>query len=510
VLPRAISGRSFAIALAAFGYLSSPRAHAAPVGAVPAQPADDQAEEDSADSGEDISTSDAHRVLRLQRIEIVGTEQVGSYRVRAWVESEGIEVPGEIFWPEDERIERARDRVRNTGFFRRVNFRVEPVEGSLDEVVLRIELEERPTLNVDQLYLGSSRLTPFRGGFSVAERNFLGRGVQLGGAMLWATRPTIERARRQQAYRVFAEAPRLGKAKLGVLASAWFLSASEPYRVAGAENDPDPDLFRTVDYQRFGGMFGLTFPVLPELVLGVDYRFERVDARLPESPVRITTDSEMVDVDLFLRDDLHRLTTAHFGLVWDGRDEAFLVGKGGRFGLDLQLSSPALGSQYEYIKLVAAGAYSLRLPWRHWLTPKVSGGQIAGRAPRFELFYSGDLSDWTPGREQGLRYSTRNPIDVFGTGIDDRTFGIIFGRFDLEYVWPLFRRTRTRRIYGGDLVFSTGVFTLVEDRATRDMRRAMGQSVAPAGFNADLGVRLDTSIGTLNITVGNVLRRTPL
>jgi outer membrane protein insertion porin family len=34
--------------------------------------------------------------------------------------------------------------------------------------------------------------------------------------------------------------------------------------------------------------------------------------------------------------------------------------------------------------------------------------------------------------------------------------------------------------------------------------------VAPVGFNADFGLRLDTAVGTVSITVGNVLRRTPL
>src|SRR5690606_23269201 len=202
------------------------------------------------------------------------------------------------------------------------------------------------------------------------------------------------------------------------------------------------------DYSRAGGVLGLTFPILPDLTLGVDYRFERVDGRVPSQPMLLPEDSAR-EVDLHLRSGVHRLTTAHFGLLWDERQEEILAGKGGRIALDLQLSSPALGSQYEYVKLVAAGAYSFRLPWRHWVTPKVSGGQIAGRAPRFELFYAGDLSDWTLGREQGVQYSTRNPIDVFGTGIDTRTYGVIFGKFDLEYVWPLFRRARTRAFYGG-------------------------------------------------------------
>jgi hypothetical protein len=140
----------------------------------------------------------------------------------------------------------------------------------------------------------------------------------------------------------------------------------------------------------------------------------------------------------------------------------------------------------------------------------VTGGQISGDAPRFERFYSGDLSAWTPGREQTLRYSTRNPIDVFGTGIDTREFGNLFGQFELEYAWPLFRRTRTRVVYGGDLVISTGVFTIAGDRSERARRREADERVAPVGFNADVGLRIDTALGTIDISVANVLERTPL
>jgi hypothetical protein len=77
-------------------------------------------------------------------------------------------------------------------------------------------------------------------------------------------------------------------------------------------------------------------------------------------------------------------------------------------------------------------------------------------------------------------------------------------------VWPLFRRTRTRGVYGGDLVLSAGVFTLVENRLGRGARRDRGEVVAPVGFNADFGLRLDTAVGTVSLTVGNVMRRTPL
>jgi outer membrane protein insertion porin family len=453
---------------------------------------------------------DDARALEIARVEIVGREQVSLRQIEAILAREGLVRGAEVLWPSDPRIHRVRERLRATGYFKSVNLALEPIGDTEVQVALVIELQERSSVSIQEVYLGSSRMTPFHGGFQVVERNFLGRGVHIGGALVWGTLPHIQQSRRQQAYKVFAEIPRLGNAPLGVRAQAWVISGAEPYRVAGASNDPDPSLFRGVDVGRVGGDVGVTFPVLPTLTIGVDYRFERVDALLPATPMRVHPDGHTEAVDLHLRNGAHRLTSAHFGLVWDARDEVILAGKGARIAFDLSLSSPAIGSQYEYVKLLIAGAYSFRLPWRHWITPSVAGGQIAGRAPIFELFYAGDLSAWTPGREQGLRYSTRNPIDVFNSGIDGRTYGVLFGRGDLEYTVPLFRRARTRGVYGGDLFIGAGVFTLVGTPAERKAQRAAHQRVAPAGFNANLGVRLDTALGTFSISVGNLLRRTPL
>ena len=453
---------------------------------------------------------DVSRALSIARVEIVGREQVSGRQIRSVLRAEGLEKGSEILWPHDERVERARRRLRATGYFKRVTLRVEPTQADATHVVLIVDVQERSTIAVQRVYLGTSHMTPFRAGVDLVERNFLGRAIHLGGAFLWSTHPRIEKGRRQQAYEVSMEAPPLGAARIAPRVSGRFVAAGEPYRVSGANNDPDPVHFRSFDYDRLGGSVGLVFHLAPRLVLDVGYRFERIDALLPDAPSVVRADGGIDDVDLQLLPGRHRYTTAEFGVGYDSREQAFLVGKGGRFALDLQVSSPAVGSQYEFIKLVAGGAYSFRLPWRHWLTPSAYGGQIAGRAPIFERMYAGDLSTWTPGREVGLRTSTRNPVDVFGTGINGRSYGDIFGRFDLEYVWPLFRRTRTRRFYGGDLFFGAGAFTLLGSAEEREQQRADGQRVTPVGFNADLGVRLDTALGTFKISVGSVLRRTPL
>jgi outer membrane protein assembly factor BamA len=461
-------------------------------------------------AGSDDGESLVARALHIRSIRIVGREQVSTRQIRSVLRAEDVRVGSEILWPEDPRIEAVRDRLRATGYFKRVTVRFETIEGSDDEVILVVDLEERSSVVVSEVDLGSSRMTPFRGGLAVAERNLLGRAIHLGGAFIWGARPRIDKARRQQAYRVDVEAPRLGSAPMGAFGSGWFVSAGEPYRVEGSDDDPNPALFRSYDYDRLGGVVGLSFPLRAGLSIDAGYRFERVAAFLPDGAARARPEGTSAPVVFDLRDGPHRHTAGQFGILWDGREDVFLAGQGGRFALDVQASSVAVGSQYDYVKIVAGGAYSFRLPWRHWITPSATGGQIAGDAPVFERFYSGDLSRWTPGREQGLRYSTRNPIDVFGSGIDTREFGSLFGKFELEYAWPLFRRTRTRVVYGGDLVIAAGVFTLAGDRRERAARRDAGQRVAPVGFDADIGLRLDTAIGTFNVSVGNVLRRTPL
>ncbi len=451
------------------------------------------------------------RSVKLVALTVVGNEQFAAAQVLAVLAAEDLRVGAVLVWPDDPRVARARARLLATEDFERVTLKLRPVVGEEDSARLEIEVEERGSLAVTDLYLGTSRMTPFHGGFQVLERNFLGRAIRIGGGLVWGTLPRqIPQSRRQQAARVFIEAPRLRGTRFGIGGTLYVHSASEPYRIAGSVHDPDPKLFRTVDYGRAGGLLGTTFAVTSSLVLGVDYRIERVNAMLPTDPTYLRPDGATEAVDLDLQRGVHLLSSANFGLNYDGREEAARLGKGMRFAFELQLSSPLVGSRYEYMKLVAGGAYTFRLPWRHWITPSLVAGQIAGRAPRFERFYAGDLSEWTPGRELGLIYSTRGPIDVFGTGVDTRLFGSLFARFDLEYVWPLFTRNRVRGIKGGALFWTTGVYTFAGDAAERKRQRDAGGHAAPFGFNANFGLRLETAIGVVDLSVGNVLRRTPL
>ena len=451
------------------------------------------------------------RTVRVAAVEVKGAEQVPAARLLEVLAAEGLAGGATLLWPDDARVRRARARLIASGGFERVTLKLRPVAGDPEAVTLTLEVEERGSLVVTDLYLGTSALTPFRGGVQALERNFLGRGLQIGGGFVWGTLPrNVPRSRRQQAFRLQVAAPRIRGTRFGLAGTVYVHSASEPYRIAGPEDDPSPALFRTLDYGRIGGIVGTTFHVGERVIFGLDYRFERVSAQPPTDATYTSPIGASAPIDPELLAGVHRLTSLNLGLNYDGRDEAARFGKGIRVALDLHLSSPLVGSEYEYIKLVAGGAYTFRLPWGHWITPSALAGQIAGRAPRFERFYAGDLSAWTPGRELGLIYSTRGPVDVFGTGIDGRVLGSLFARFDLEYVWPLFTRNRVRGVRGGYLLWSAGLFTFAGDAAERALRRAAGQWAAPIGMGANFGLRLETTIGALDLTIGNVLRRTPL
>ena len=61
----------------------------------------------------------------------------------------------------------------------------------------------------------------------------------------------------------FLELPDLGHSPVGLLGSAYFISASEPYRVSGERDDPSPTRFHALDYNRLGGVLGLTIAFTP-------------------------------------------------------------------------------------------------------------------------------------------------------------------------------------------------------------------------------------------------------
>ena len=152
------------------------RAEAAPPGAQPATRSGGTPL-DEVTPGE--PEEDGTRLISLRRVEVRGLQHVSRRQVDDTLEREGLIEGSELVWPEDSRVRRTRERLRSTGFFKSVTLSLEPIEGSESAAALVVDVQERSTVSVDRVYLGSSDFTPFHGGIAVTERNFAGRGVLL-------------------------------------------------------------------------------------------------------------------------------------------------------------------------------------------------------------------------------------------------------------------------------------------------------------------------------------------
>ena len=95
------------------------------------------------------------RTVRIEKVEIRGREQVSTAQIVHVLEDEGLVEGADLIIPEDSRVDRARERLRATGYFRLVNIGFRPIAGRRDSAVLIVELEERSSIQVSDVYLGT-------------------------------------------------------------------------------------------------------------------------------------------------------------------------------------------------------------------------------------------------------------------------------------------------------------------------------------------------------------------
>src|SRR5262249_60955715 len=133
---------------------------------------------------------------------------------------------------------------------------------------------------------------------------------------------------------------------------------------------------------------------------------------------------------------------------------------------------------------------------RHVLSLHLDFGLVAGGAPLFDRSYTGDINALLPDRKLDLVVSTRPTFDLLGRNAGSVRYGDIEVQSAIEYAYQLFRGKKT--IYGGDLYLGVGVFAL---GTRQDLRPDLW-------LNA--GLRVDTAIGVVELSVGNLVSRLPL
>ncbi|HVO18299.1 MAG TPA: BamA/TamA family outer membrane protein [Anaeromyxobacter sp.] len=389
---------------------------------------------------------------------------------------------GEILDPE--RVLLSRLSLLQLGWFSSVDTHVE--RGSeRGKVVVVFDVVERNTLVVTDLVLGSTRPQPLYGGLGLSQQNFLGEGLGLSGGFVYGGTPE-GRAHDPNRYALRAGffAPDLAVPRLRLVAgvSGLFLRGEE---LACA--DVQCTAFQSnygeaprIRYLRAGGEVLLGVRPGPFERLSGAYRLERVHAtRIGVSP----------GAGPAVHDGWSELAALTGSYEVETRDDFFYPTDGFHANGQVTFASRLFGGDYEFSRylLQLDTAYDfLRLPLRI----QAALGAVQGDAPFFERFYPADYSYFAIGpalgRAMELNFSTDSRYDAF----------LAMG--GLEWGIPLWTREDSPWHRGYLAVGLRAVWS----SATLGGGRT---DFSKTPISADLALRLDTIIGTFNLSLGYAL-----
>lgn len=447
----------------------------------------------------------------LEGVEIRGNTKTRTRVVERYVPFQR----GDILDVDDPALTRTRYRLLGTGFFRDVQLSLR--KGTRrGHVVLVVEVSERNTIVLTDLAMGVSADADTRGeqrplaafaGVAAAERNLAGTGVTLGSALALSQGATGDNAIDQVALRVQFLDP-------AFLGSRWALSGELLYNDAidffgnsGVRfDDPRPGQPRhaVVEYTRSGGQIGLGRYVSLSTQLWLSYRLETIgDVRLPRAAVH-EYGGQIEPIDFHLLPGRSVLSFVRAAFSHDTRDHPLLTSEGWLASASVDVSLAPAGSDYAYQRLDLSAQRWWPLPWRHVLGLSLFGGAIAGDAPLFEQYYVGDFTDFQPGRLLGLNFDRRPAPNFLGTAIQEVRYAQYAAKVNLEYRIPLYRGVRS--VFGIDFFATFGAFALAGERELdRPAPAYQGLERLPLDLTANLGVRLDTSLGGFTFSAANVL-----
>jgi outer membrane protein insertion porin family len=436
---------------------------------------------------------------------IEGIQVRGNRKTEPWVvlRELGLAVGDEVA-ATDPRVELARLRLLSLGYFLDVHFSLE--KGTRrGGAVLVVNVEERGTIILNAIHLGTSEATTLWGGLDAAETNFLGRGIGVGGGFVASTRPRVENAIPGLAFALRAAGPLWGERAPAPFGSFLYSSGSEFFRASGNDNQADPSLFVATRTRRAGATFGVGTDLNRAARVAIEGRYEAIDVRLPATRTRDLGGGLYEPIRFGVHEGSSRLGSLGVTLDVDTRSDPVLPTQGSRTTLTLQMALPVFASQYTYAKGV------LQSSWYHPVGRHVLGvhglaGAVLGDAPYFEKFFVGDLNFLLPPRALGLNFSTLPSRNFLGTSIASHRYDSFAARLVVEYAIPLWRRHGF--LYRGDVFAAAGLFGLASADDLRVRDASLGRSL-PVDMTADLGIRLDTYVGIFTLSIANLLGRIP-
>jgi outer membrane protein insertion porin family len=459
-------------------------------------------------------------VYLLERVEVVG------HAARADVVRRFVPLkPGDMFDVDDPAIEQLRFRLLGTGWFNDVRLRLK--RGSArGRVVLVIEVQDRNTLVISRVVAGLSRvvtdkttrdkLRPYAG-LGLYESNLLGLGIGVGASAVVSEQQLgldlryydpislgsgfdlTGRAFYNHAREFFGREPIVARDDCPMLAS----DEQDP-----APCDPDVRSRRAVViYDRYGFGIGTGHDITGALRYELDWLGEIVDVGAKPraaSTLRGERGQERAPIDFHIDDGQSYVSSLHFGLIFDRRDDPALPSRGQILRFDARMGTSLLGSTYDFARIEANLRQFVPLPWRHVLSVGVFLGTAFGRAPFFYRFYAADLSDLLPSRALELNLDHRRTHNLLGTSIREFDKENLAARIDFEYQLPLHRGSGgLRRI---DAYAGAGLFLLGERSVMRmGLPGYEGIERIPFDLTFDLGVQAETAVGVFKVGFSSLI-----
>ncbi len=430
-------------------------------------------------AGEEEASRETPHRYQIETIRLEGLEHTRPWEVRRYIDVS----EGELL--NDERVLLSRLRLLQLGWFSHVETRVE--RGSeRGRVVLVFEFQERNTLVVSDLFLGSTGPQPIYGGFGLSQQNFLGIGLGLSGALVYGGAPNdLPGAPQRFSLRGAFFDPDLrvkGWPPLVIGLTAVWIQGQEL-----ACSDPDCSGFSgnyaaapRVRYSRAGAeiSFGIRPGPFERLLAG--YRWERVTGEDVGPP------GGGGPYLLRGRSTLSALTGTY---ERDTRNDLFFPTEGSRLLGQITFASWVLDSDYEYSRYLLQLEADYGLWSGHAL--KLTGvvGAVQGNAPFFDRFYPADWAYFSLGPALGraleLNFST------------DSRYDSLLAMLGAEYGIPL---------WGRGSFFQRGYLAIGVRWLLSQARPGAGRTRASSvPFSGEAALRLDTPVGMFNLSLGYAL-----
>jgi outer membrane protein insertion porin family len=377
-------------------------------------------------------------------------------------------VEGDLFTLQ--KMQRARQRLINLGYFDMVNVTTQPGTDKT-RIIVNVEVTERPT-GIFSIGGGFSSVDSFVGTLDISQNNFLGRGWQL-------------------SLRIRA----------GANSQQGIISFTEPWLFdrplsAGVDLFNIKRQYTEYDYDSVGGTLRLSHPFQEYWRWQTAYRLTRDDI------------SNVRDVgDPLLKDEEGKRTTSAItlGVTRDSRDAVLLPTKGGYTILTLDFAG--LGGDSRFVKGIASTSYFYPIWLGHILSGRAETGYgfgwsedaLTGRAelPVFERFYLGG-----PNSIRSFKARKISPVNDSGIRIGGTSE--VLG--NVEYIVPLPFNLRVAGFFDVGNVY--GFKTKFDLTDTREAAGAGVRWQSPFGpIRVDYGINLDRrkgeDFGAVQFSVGS-------